>query len=86
MFKMFAIFDKKACIYFQPSYFLNKSLALRSFTELVNDPKTQIYKYPSDFSIWIVGEWNEKLGTIIPNKNPEFLEEAINVKESIKNE
>lgn len=76
--KIFAIFDKKALTYFNPFYYHNKALALRGFGEIVNDPKTPLNKYPADFSIWSIGEWDEKTGTIVPLSKPEFLDEAAN--------
>lgn len=77
--KIFLIYDKKAQMYFQPSFHLNKAIALRAFTEVANDPKTNLCKYPSDFSIWIVGEWDELEGKIIPYPKLEFLEEIANL-------
>lgn len=78
MLKIFAIFDKKALSYSQPCYFHNKSLALRAFSELVNDQKSDPSKYPADFSIWMLGEWDPQQGVITPFNKPEFVEEASN--------
>lgn len=85
--KIFAIFDKKALVYLSPMCFHNKGLALRFFGEICNDSKTDMYKYPADFSIWIIGDWDERTGHINPLSKPEFLDEAANIvnKEPVKN-
>lgn len=78
MLNIFSIYDKKAVQYHQPFYAGNKGLALRMFQEIVEDQKTSISKYPADFSIWILGDYNEQTGEIHPKKMPEFLDEACN--------
>lgn len=76
--KIFSIFDKKALSYFDPFFQHNRGLALRGFGELVNDPKTALNKYPADFSLWELGEFDETSGVILAHPKPVFVDEAAN--------
>lgn len=82
--KIFAILDKKALAYNTPFFFPNKGLALRGFEELANDEKSTVNKYPTDFSIWLIGEFDDKLGIIKSLDKPEFVDEAVNVIKKVK--
>jgi hypothetical protein len=78
---MFAILDKKALFYGAPICFHNKAEALRAFTEEFKDPNSMVGKYPADFSMWLIAEYNPQTGIITPLPKPEFLEEAANLVE-----
>lgn len=82
--KIFAILDKKAGAYMEPFFFPNKGLALRAFEEFVNSEKSTAFKYPADFSIWAIGEYDEKLGVITSLPKPEHVDEALNVLKKAK--
>jgi len=76
---IFAVFDKKAVSYLQPFYFTQKGQAIRSFEDAVNDPQTSFNKHPEDYSLFKLGEFDDQSG-IIKSTNPEFIEEALNLK------
>lgn len=76
--KMFAVLDKKAGFYHPPQIAHSKADALRTFHGIVNGEQSQVTRYPSDFSLWIIGEWDQFLGVVTAFPKPEFLEEAIN--------
>lgn len=59
MLKMFSVYDSKAEFYLPPFYFKSKGEALRAFSETVNDSKSTFYKYPGDFTLFEVGEFDE---------------------------
>lgn len=73
------LYDKKAQTYFPPTCHINKSVALRDITQYLMDPRNPVAKYPHDYSIWVVGEWNEDQGQITSFPNPVILEEAANL-------
>ncbi|WNK13197.1 MAG: nonstructural protein [Microvirus sp.] len=78
MIKIFSVFDKKALAYMQPFYFANKGEAIRALEDITNDSGSRINKHPADFSLWILGEYDDKTGSIKPLDKPQFLEEAAN--------
>lgn len=75
--KIFAMFDKKAQAFAQPFFFHHKAEALRALEDITTDPQSRINKHPADFSMHLIGEWDDRSGKITPLANPEFLEEAL---------
>lgn len=62
--KMFAVFDSKAKCYGVPFFFAATGLAVRAFTELTNDEKSTICKYPADFSLHEIGVFDDATGEV----------------------
>jgi len=62
--KIFTVHDSKAEAYLPPFHMPSRGLVIRAFTESVNDPKTSFYKYPSDFTLFEIGEYDDQKGTI----------------------
>jgi hypothetical protein len=61
--KIFCVYDCKVEAYGTPFFFKNKGEALRGFSEISNDIKTQIGKYPADFTLFEMGDYDEHTGT-----------------------
>lgn len=59
-----AIFDSKVKIFTQPYLFVNKGAALRTWQEAANDPQSPYCKHPEDFTMFIVGEYNDETGIL----------------------
>lgn len=57
--KVYTVYDSKAEAYLQPFYCKSKGEALRSFTEVCNDKNSQIGKYPEDFTMFELGEFDD---------------------------
>lgn len=82
--KMFTVYDSKSETYFKPIFMLTKGEALRAWIDLANDPQTQFCKYPGDFTMFEIGEFNDQnatfsvyeskinLGTALEHKKEEF--------------
>lgn len=62
MTKVFALFDSKAAVFSTPFFMQNEGTALRSFMDFVNDPQTMVNKHPEDFSLFLVGEFDDASG------------------------
>lgn len=60
---MFSILDGKSGIYNQPFSAVSTGVALRMFTDLVNDPKTAIARHPEDYTICELGTFDDTTGT-----------------------
>lgn len=59
---LYTIYDSAAEVHSPPHMILNHGAAIRVFTELCNDPKTQPGKNPEHFSLWYLGSYNELNG------------------------
>jgi len=62
--KMYTVYDSKSEVYTNPFYFRNKGECIRSFTETVNDGQSTFSKYPSDFTLFEIADFDEFTGSI----------------------
>lgn len=56
---MFSVYDNKAEAFCNPFFMENKSTAIRSFTYAANDKTIDIGKYPEDYTLFYMGEFND---------------------------
>lgn len=64
MSKVFAVYDSKIGSFMAPFFMPTKGHALRAFENLVNDPNTTVCKYPSDFTLFELGEFDDQSGAL----------------------
>lgn len=62
--KMFSVYDAKVSSYLQPFFLPATGHALRAFESTVNDPKSNLYRYPADYTLMEIGTFNESTGTV----------------------
>lgn len=60
--QMCTIYDKRAENFGPPMCFPTLGVAERHFSDSVNDPNNVMYKHPSDFELWAIGEWDTDTG------------------------
>lgn len=67
-----SVFDAKVQVWSQPFVMQNKGALTRAWEESCNDPQTQFFKHPTDFSMFIIGEWDDENGQIrmLESKHP----------------
>ena len=63
--KVFAVRDSKAEAYMNPFFMRSRGEALRAFVSGVNDPQTQLCKFPADFTLFEIGEFDEESGDLV---------------------
>ena len=64
--KLFAVKDEKVGNYFPPNPADNQVELSRALEDIINNNKDHnFYKHTSDFSLYQVGEFNQKTGEII---------------------
>lgn len=66
--KVFAIYDSKAEAYMQPFMMQTRGQAIRSFSDLVNDGKSQLNKHPEDFTLFEIADFEDQKGIYTPLK------------------
>lgn len=67
---VYCVFDAKAGIFGTPFCQHSDGLAIRDFTDAVNDgsnPNNMWHKHPEDFSLFKVGEYDQKTGELLPS-------------------
>lgn len=64
MLKMFTVYDSKADAYLRPFSMRTRGEAIRGFITTLNDPSTEIGKYPADFTLFEISDFDETKGLI----------------------
>lgn len=57
--KAYTVFDSKAELFLPPFYEQSAGTAIRSFETAVNTPDHQFNKYPSDYTLFELGEYDQ---------------------------
>lgn len=63
-YKMFVVHDSKVGAYLQPMFFRSVGECTRAFETEVNNISSQFNKYPGDFTLFCIGEYDESVGTL----------------------
>lgn len=66
--KIFATYDSKAEAYLQPFFMRARGEAVRAWETVCNDPKSEFYNHPEDFTLFELGEYDELTGTLFPHQ------------------
>lgn len=64
--KVYSILDVKGDLYNVPFFAPTNGIALRQFTDLVNDKNSVPGRHPADFKLVQVGEFDDQSGQLIP--------------------
>lgn len=60
--KILAVYDSKAEVFSRPFFAVALGAALRSFEDAVNDPKSEYSAHPGDYTLFAIGEYDDKTG------------------------
>jgi hypothetical protein len=74
--EIYTIYDSKEAIYYQPHFFLNDDVALRTFGDMANDEQSKISKHPEDYTLWHLGSYEDSSATLTPLKSKKCLAHA----------
>lgn len=61
---IFSIWDAKLQAYMQPFFAVNEAVAVRAFEVAAMNPQHTMHSHPGDFTLFQVGEFDEKSGEI----------------------
>lgn len=61
-----AIKDTKAEVFMPPYLYRTKADFIRTVQVEAKNPQSMLHKFPSDYELYIVGDWDEQTG-IIPS-------------------
>lgn len=68
--KLFSMYDVKARNYIQPFSETSTIAALRGFEVAVNDGKSTFNRFPDDFCLMELGDFDSETGLITPATSP----------------
>lgn len=71
--QIFSIFDEKAQAYNSPQYLQHKGEAIRMLQTTMDNKDSMLSKYPQDFSLYCIGDYDDNLGKISGKIEPELV-------------
>lgn len=71
--EIYVIYDSKAKAYNKPFYQVNRDVALRTATDLANDPNVEISRYPEDYSLFCIGVYDDETAQMDLKASPEHV-------------
>lgn len=75
--KMFSVRDAKAEVFHPPFFKKTPGEAERDFQQLTLDEKSLVAKYPEDYDLWYLGEYDDNSGKMSPLPSPQHVVKAI---------
>lgn len=75
--KVFSVYDSKTEAYMTPFFMRSKGEAIRGFADVVNDGQSTMCKYPHDYTLFEIGEWDDTTARLEPHATPISLGVAI---------
>lgn len=77
--KMYSVRDAKAEIYNAPFYKRSHGEAERDFKNAITDDKNPNAKYPEDFDLYFLGDYDDQTGLVKPLNTPQHIAKAIDL-------
>lgn len=77
--KLFSVKDQKATTFNSPFASHNERDATHNVRHLVNDKRSLPGQYPKDFDLYLLGEFDDQTGKLIPLDHPQHIESCINL-------
>lgn len=69
-----AVRDAKAEAFMPPMFVQAAGLGLRAFSDAINDPQHEFSRHPEDYSLYMLGEFDELQGVVHPaSPGPELV-------------
>lgn len=78
--KIYSIRDNKVGNYNPPMFVPHLAVVIRQLEEVTNDPKTMLCKYPQDYELYELGEFDEQSGSIKQHDKPIAIMNIIDLK------
>ena len=77
---VFTIYDTKAKAYLTPFFMPAEGMAIRTFSDCVQDPNHQFGKHPEDFNLFNIGDYYDETGELIA-QTPELVRSGLSLVE-----
>lgn len=80
--KVFSIRDAKAEVFNTPFFQKTHGEAERNFRTIVNDEKSTVNKFPEDFDLYYLGDYDDNTGKMETIDSPQHVIKAVQCVES----
>lgn len=64
--RAFAVRDEKAEAFLRPFFAETRGLAIRSFSDAVNDKSSPFFAHSADYTLFEIGSFQVELGVLVP--------------------
>lgn len=71
--RIFSIYDEKAQAYNFPQYMKHNGEAIRALQNELDRKESMICKFPKDFSLYCLGEFDDNNGKFVGKSEPELV-------------
>lgn len=71
--KVYSVYDEKAGIFAQPFFMPNKGTALRAMSGVFKNTEHEFSKFPQDYTIYELGDYDDNSGRINSYDKPEHV-------------
>lgn len=61
---IFSVYDEKAQAFLPPFFLPQTAMAVRVFTDCINSDDHQFSKHPADYTLFLLGNWDDAEGAI----------------------
>jgi len=78
--KIYTVYDSKMEAYLQPFFMHAKGQAIRTFSDMINDPQHNFHKHSEDFTLFELGTYEDSTAEITPYPTPISLGLALEFK------
>lgn len=75
--KMFSIFDAKAKAYITPFFMPTAGMAVRTFSDMINDNTCAFSKHPEDYTLFNLGSLDDSTALITLEQTPMVMHNGI---------
>jgi hypothetical protein len=65
---IFSVYDNKAEAFLPPFVLPKHEMAIRTFADSINNPETQLFLHPADYTLFTLGTFDDELGKITYEK------------------
>jgi hypothetical protein len=62
---IYSVFDSKAQAYIPPFFLQNDAVAVRAFTFSANNPEHDFGRFPVDYTLFKLGEFDDSTGEVV---------------------
>lgn len=81
--KAFTIRDTKGEVFNTPFFQKTHGEAERSFKSLLNDQQSMVAKYPEDYDLYYIGEYDDQTGQFNSTDTPQHMVKAVQILNTI---
>lgn len=71
--KCFTVYDAKAEAFLLPFFAVTEGFAVRQFRDLLRDRSHMFRKYPADFTLYYLGDWDDLSAVFTQDREPKTL-------------